>query len=81
MLLVLKSCLQAGLRPREAGGSVKVFKSLARAQVGVITGYSAQQELLQRRWAVLAKELALDPRELRVRSPKKHLKACLMSAS
>ncbi|CAJ1451708.1 unnamed protein product [Effrenium voratum] len=51
LLEVLSWCLSAGMKP---------------CQIGVITGYSAQQEMLQQRVAQLAKRLVFDPAELRV---------------
>ena len=51
LMAVLECCLRQGLEPK---------------QVGVITGYKAQQELLQQHWAALAETLDLTVTGLRV---------------
>ncbi|CAK9088365.1 unnamed protein product [Durusdinium trenchii] len=51
LIMVLEHCLRQGLKP---------------SQVGIITGYSAQQELLRRLWSQLAPRLNLQAKELRV---------------
>lgn len=51
LMVVLEHCLRQGLLPQ---------------QVGVITGYSAQQDLLRRHWAALAPQLGFEAKDLRV---------------
>eukprot|EP00435_Cladocopium_sp_Y103_P055619 s2459_g18.t1 len=70
LMVVLEHCLRQGLRPQQADD--KTWEPRGEVWVGVITGYSAQQDLLRRQWAALAPQLGFEAKDLRVDACKAH---------